>query len=899
MLTIDHADVVVSLGDLLRRTFHATRVRSSGFAIRARLRLDRMDTTPALAAALPPIEGFADPPLLDVGPEPPPLTDANYNLWTIHLEDVDVEHVREVWIENVRAVGDTHVAGRWLFRPMRSIDVGPATVEANGVDFSYGDVPLATDVRGSLRATVHPFDVRQVDGLEFLDHVSYDGRLGGHAMVADMLRSLLPRSGVRFTRWEAPFDAHLILDHGTLVDGTRVSVDSTDCEIEAGGLTFRAPIRTDLGVDGDLGTLATRVSDLRVSGADAQQAHAASIAVDVTSRRLRIARPAGDARFILDVDGAGTNDVGAWQRYLPATSAAVVRSGTWTATVHADGSLVEGGGWAAGRATVAADDLVVALGSAVVTGSLSAHVDLVRGTSADRLVDLSGSDVVVHALSARPASSDIAMLGAPSLTVTAARLTLGPSGVDGHVSLDVPRADLLRLEGVRELVPLPAGLAIETGRGRARLHVDANLGTGSLQGEGEAALRGLRARAGSTELFGDLDCSVRAHRSGDADGSTDLSGTTLAVTRAGTGKAASLENAWWGRATLSRATLRTRKGVRFDARVHVSAKDASPATALVSQNTTVPGWAADIFRMPVLDADAQVQVSPSSVAVRSLVAHGGKSSVRAEYTKVEGRQDGAVLLGLGWMDLGYDLASGSTGLVLVGPDAWYGRKVAALRDAAAAAKRKADTADQVARYAAMTPRLRSDEARTLAAACALEARSCDGTSIESLLRTGADERERSTLSGIAYAPMVVAAAQGGKDGATLDPFVLGSVAEALRVGGESALDDIPFVARLAPATDPDAARGKVISATGRVASIRREGAISAGTLTTDGGPVYFVTPFATSAVPGDLERFRGVFVQRYAPAGSQDPPSLVLVGAFGRADGPALATTPGAGRRTP
>src|SRR5687768_518393 len=95
LLTLDRADASISLVDLLRQRFHATRVSSSGFTIRLRLRLDRATATPGVIAALPPIAGFADPPLLDGGPEPPLLTDQNYNLWTVELEDVDVEHVRE------------------------------------------------------------------------------------------------------------------------------------------------------------------------------------------------------------------------------------------------------------------------------------------------------------------------------------------------------------------------------------------------------------------------------------------------------------------------------------------------------------------------------------------------------------------------------------------------------------------------------------------------------------------------------------------------------------------------------------------------------------------------------------------------------------------------------------
>ena len=349
---------------------------------------------------------------------------------------------------------------------------------------------------------------------------------------------------------------------------------------------------------------------------------------------------------------------------------------------------------------------------------------------------------------------------------------------------------------------------------------------------------------GSTELFGDLECAVKARHAGGAGGSTDLSGSTLAVTRAGTGRGTPGEDAWWANVSLRRATLKSAGGVRFDGQVHVSAKDASPVTAVVSQNTAVPTWAADIFRMPALDADAELRVAPSSLEVRSLVARGGGgASVRAEYTKRAGVQDGAVLLDLGWMDLGYDLAQGSIGLVLLGPQAWYARKTAVVRDAAVAASRKTEVAEQLALYVAMTPELRRQAGHTLAARCALDVRSCDGASIDSLLQASADAVERRTLGGIAFAPMLVAAAKGGADGTTLDPRVVGSVTETLSTGGLGTLDDIPSVTFVAASNDPDAARGKVVAVAGRITWIRRERTYSVGTLTTGAALVYFVTPF--------------------------------------------------------
>jgi hypothetical protein len=47
---------------------------------------------------------------------------------------------------------------------------------------------------------------------------------------------------------------------------------------------------------------------------------------------------------------------------------------------------------------------------------------------------------------------------------------------------------------------------------------------------------------------------------------------------------------------------------------------------------------------------------------------------------------------LGWIGLGYGLADGATGLVLIGADLWYSQKVAAMCNAASAPRYDADVA---------------------------------------------------------------------------------------------------------------------------------------------------------------------------------------------------------------
>jgi hypothetical protein len=125
LLTIDRCDFGVVFRDLLQRRFHATHVRGDGLSLHARQR--RPTFTPDEADALPPVDGFSDPPYASV--PPPAVTDAEYNLWSIWLEDVVADHVRDIWVDTLRYAGDARVSGRWYFRPVRWLEVGPARRE--------------------------------------------------------------------------------------------------------------------------------------------------------------------------------------------------------------------------------------------------------------------------------------------------------------------------------------------------------------------------------------------------------------------------------------------------------------------------------------------------------------------------------------------------------------------------------------------------------------------------------------------------------------------------------------------------------------------------------------------------------------------------------------------------
>jgi hypothetical protein len=726
ILTIDHADVVVSLADLLRKRFHASRVRVNGFSIRVRFKMDPALATPEILAAIPPVPGFADPPYTDPGPDAPPPTDANYDKWMVDLEDVDVEHVREIWIHVARTESDSRVRGRWIFRPGLFIDVGPATVDVNALDFFYGGRLLASGVRGAVGATLHPFDLRE-PGLAVLEHMSTDGHVGGVAMMANTLTSLFPSSEVRFVAGEGPLEARVILDHGVFVSGTHAVAESAHARAVAEGLTFESSTRVAFDVKdrssppGVVASLDAVASDLRVSSGGAVVGAVASVAATLTGPRLRIAHVFDDATFAVDVHGAQTPSLSVWRSRLPPTSPIVLGSGLVTAHAHVFGSVAERS--AGGDLGFSVRRLALTRESDNLLTDVSANIEVREASLLRKSVDVSAARIVLDAteatshailvhvprittkathvrisvpnatvegdativgerVTAGPAQGAALMI--PSLNVVASGVAFAPAGTTGRVSIDMARATIADIHGLARVLGLPSDVDFEGGQVDAKGRVDMDLGAGSAQGEGEVVARGVRARFGATAVGGGLTAELRARRGGSApSGSTDLSGTTVAITHGGTEKSA---GDWWGTFALSDATLRTKGGLRFRANVSGTGKDASPATVLIADNTATPAWAANIFRMPNLRTEAEIRASPDSIEVRSLVSRGEGASLHMEYAKREGHHEGALLLDVGWIEMGYDLTEGKTGPVILGSEGWFAQKTAAIRSHGSAAE---------------------------------------------------------------------------------------------------------------------------------------------------------------------------------------------------------------------
>ena len=122
-LDIANATVDVDMLAFAQRTFHATSVKGEGAVFRMRHRVEPGAVNEPTTAALTQIPEFPGPAVFEATVPEAPLTEATYNLWTVHLEDVDVG-ISEAWVQQFRYVGGGRAKGKFRLRPARTLWVG-------------------------------------------------------------------------------------------------------------------------------------------------------------------------------------------------------------------------------------------------------------------------------------------------------------------------------------------------------------------------------------------------------------------------------------------------------------------------------------------------------------------------------------------------------------------------------------------------------------------------------------------------------------------------------------------------------------------------------------------------------------------------------------------------------
>jgi hypothetical protein len=284
VLELDEVDFDVAVVPLFKQQFHVTRARGSGISFRGRRRVESPLARPEYLAELPPIPGF---PAMEFRPSRPPgkdvWSDADWHLWTIHLEDVVAEHVREVWVDQGRFRGDARIAGGFYLKPIRHVVVGPIETEIRRGGAELSSKAALEDLAGSFGGMIETFDPRMVHGSDIVHHVDLHTDL--RARVPEVANLDVDARG------EVDFDPlALRIARGKLADGSKVdahaalSAEGIDASLDMAAGVNKEQLSLRLGILEAVG------HGLRVRAAT----------VDGDSRELDVTHLGGDLHFVAD-----------------------------------------------------------------------------------------------------------------------------------------------------------------------------------------------------------------------------------------------------------------------------------------------------------------------------------------------------------------------------------------------------------------------------------------------------------------------------------------------------------------------------------------------------------------------------------------------------------------------
>jgi hypothetical protein len=537
LLRIRDVQFDVSFRALAQKRFEVAHVHGVGGSFRLRNRLDAWEVSPARLAGLPPIEGY---PAVPVRPytqcSANEWSDAHYHLWTIQLEDVHAEAVKELWINRYRLDGDTSTTGRFYLKPVRAVEVGPLHTEIRGSRLSVGGASWVEGLDGTADFELPRFDPRVTGGRALLHEMS--AGVETHGVVPDV--GLLPLPLPRDVHVGGALDLRrlgLRLEDGGPRRGSHLDAVGPRVVVEQGDHR----ISSSLAVTGDIEQEDDRLAFHAVAGGVRVERAGRTL---VAAPRVDVGGTSGHPDVDHGVEGLHVTaesadielpDVRVLASYIPPSAKVTLVSGRARAAAWAEAWPDDGR--AAGRASMQAEDLDVRVGDMHASGGIAANaslasfdwrtgaierpeasatvtarvetaptrdptrkkdfaadvraVALTRGYSPeDRTIDVSGSGVTLRnmVVAGEPAASSHG-----DAWLTEATLRIDQPLLEGVASVDVTDATPL-IASVRDHVPAPFRSLMNLPRllASARLTVDAR----------RVELREMEAHGGSLAVHG-------------------------------------------------------------------------------------------------------------------------------------------------------------------------------------------------------------------------------------------------------------------------------------------------------------------------------------------------------------------------------------------------------------
>jgi hypothetical protein len=259
--------------------------------------------------------------------------------------------------------------------------------------------------------------------------------------------------------------------------------------------------------------------------------------------------------------------------------------------------------------------------------------------------------------------------------VTPGALDLTAPMPDFDAVLDLPDAEVPDLTVYDALLPREAGLWIVSGRGRARLHLEASTATNRTRGTAALTSDAARVRFQNLELAGRLSLQAPLVSPDFGSRRFDLRGTRLELNgvsyRNVEGKNEAEFPGWWARAELSGGSIVWGAPLSLRGEGKIDMKSSGPLLALFAERSRFLRWFNDALNVENITARGVVRVGNGQVQIESRQATGGPLEVRSRMIFSKTQRFGDLYLRYGRLAAGIEMRDGRRSFKLRRPLEWY------------------------------------------------------------------------------------------------------------------------------------------------------------------------------------------------------------------------------------
>ncbi|HET9227414.1 MAG TPA: hypothetical protein VFR31_12155, partial [Thermoanaerobaculia bacterium] len=312
-------------------------------SFRLRRRADGREWSRPLRMELQPsIPGLENPPARPpekvYAPTPQQKAKSRRDPWRIRLAQVDLDAVREIWIDEFRFAGDARIAGGFDMTIWRRLTVDPTRLQIVSGSIALGGgaraQPILAKASGKIDGEIAPYIPSQHRGWQMFRFVSgraeIEGRVPSLAFLDDYLRKT---RWVRVRAEDGPASINVKMRRGRILAGSRLEarpdrlVASTlDYKAEGSGTVIWEVLPKEES------RLALGFARFQVTRRGQKQAH-------VRGRGLRIEAVNGAPRLIerdlftpkrfeIELPGAEVPDLSFYNAYLPGNSGLKLTGGS-------------------------------------------------------------------------------------------------------------------------------------------------------------------------------------------------------------------------------------------------------------------------------------------------------------------------------------------------------------------------------------------------------------------------------------------------------------------------------------------------------------------------------------------------------------------------------------------